>query len=57
VREGGEAALAKSYELPFGTFTGWEITEICMANMHYHVGQINYIQLLYGDSVFHFPGR
>jgi hypothetical protein len=55
IREGGAKVLDAEYQLPFGTFTGWAISEICMANMYYHCGQINYIQLLYGDKEFHFP--
>ena len=55
VAKGGEERLAQEYEVPFGKFTGWFLAEISLANMHYHAGQINYIQLLYGDKEFHFP--
>jgi hypothetical protein len=29
--------------------------EMASRNMNYHVGQVNLMQLLYGDTTFHFP--
>ncbi len=51
-----ERVLVKSYAMPWGEITGGFMLGIAMANMHYHCGQINFIQCLYGDDVFHMPG-
>jgi hypothetical protein len=48
-------ALNETITTPRGTITVPMLLEIALANMHYHVGQINYIQLLYGDTEFRFP--
>ncbi|MBI1334376.1 MAG: DinB family protein [Armatimonadetes bacterium] len=35
--------------LPWGSYTLAEVMGFPMWNLHYHMGQINYIQTLYGD--------
>jgi hypothetical protein len=56
VRDLGEDALTKTYTLPWGSMPGSFLVSMPASNMVYHGGQINYVQRLYGDTVFHFPG-
>ena len=49
--------VEKLYETPFGPMPGAMLMQIALANMQYHGGQINLIQLLYGDPKFYVPGR
>jgi hypothetical protein len=56
MREQDESIFAKTFALPWGEVSGAFLIGITTANMHYHNGQINYIQCLYGDDVFHRPG-
>lgn len=55
VRGCDESFLEKKFQMPFGEWTGQMLISIPNANMHYHIGQINYTQNLYGDDVFHVP--
>lgn len=56
VRRHDESVLNTTFTMPWGEVTGGMLLGITRANMHYHNGQINYIQCLYGDDVFHVPG-
>src|ERR1700733_13731154 len=49
------AALAKEYITHRGPMPGALVIQFPLRNMTYHIGQINMIQLLYGDTDFH-PG-
>lgn len=49
--------VAKEYETPFGPMPGAMLMQIALNNMSYHGGQVNLIQLLYGDPRFYIPGR
>ena len=57
VRSMTPEALNKSYETPFGPMPGAMLLQIALGNTQYHGGQINLIQLLYGDEKFYVPGR
>jgi hypothetical protein len=57
VRGMDEAALTKLYDSPFGPMPGSFLMQIALLNMNYHGGQVNLIQLLYGDPKFYVPGR
>ena len=57
IRKQDESVLQKSFAMPWGEVDGNFLLGITRANMHYHNGQVNYIQCLYGDDVFHVPGR
>ena len=50
-------AVEKTYETPFGPMPGKMLLQIALGNMQYHGGQVNLIQLLYGDAKFYIPGR
>jgi hypothetical protein len=50
-----DADLEKTFEHPRGTMLGRNLIIMPMRNMGYHIGQLNYIQLLYGDTEFHAP--
>jgi len=45
--------LAKEYATHRGPMPGALVMQFPVRNMTYHMGQINMIQLLYGDTVFH----
>ena len=51
------ADVEKLYETQFGPMPGSLLMQIAIANMQYHGGQVNLIQLLYGDPKFYVPGR
>ena len=46
-------ALAKTYQTHRGPMIGALLIQFPVRNMTYHMGQINFIQLLYGDKEFH----
>lgn len=46
--------LAREYPLRW-PMTGYQVIEFPYRNMTYHGGQLNLLQLLYGDSEFHIP--
>lgn len=56
LRTHDETVLVRKFAMPWGEIDGAFLLGITRANMHYHNGQINYIQCLYGDDVFHMPG-
>lgn len=55
VRGMSEDDLGKTYQTAFAPLPGAVVMELPMANMHYHAGQVNYVQLLYGDGKFDVP--
>lgn len=57
VRKLTSDAVERVFETKMGPLPGAILMELPMANMHYHSGQINMIQLLYGDETFHVPPR
>ena len=50
-----EADLSKKFDVGFGQFPGAAVVSIPGWNMIYHCGQVNMIQMLYGDMEFHMP--
>ena len=45
--------LTKTITIPFGPNHDWPIADILHLhtwNLHYHTGQVNYVQTLYGDK-------
>lgn len=50
-----ESCFTRAYDLGFAKFSGAMILRIAAANTYYHGGQLNYVQLLYGDAEMHFP--
>lgn len=50
-----DADLARTFATRRGPMPGAYLIEMATRNMHYHTGQVNLFQLLYGDAVFHFP--
>ena len=53
IRETREEDLEKTISIPFGKTHDWKIVDILNLhawNLHYHTGQVNYIQTLYGDK-------
>jgi len=49
----GPEELAKEYTTHQGPMPGALVMQFPVRNMTYHMGQINMIQLLYGDAAFH----
>ena len=50
-----DADLEKTIVTRRGPLPCAHVIEMATRNMHYHTGQVNLLQLLYGDAVFHFP--
>lgn len=53
IRNTSDADLEKTIVIPFGKNHDWKIADILnlhVWNLHYHTGQVNYIQTLYGDK-------
>jgi uncharacterized damage-inducible protein DinB len=48
-------ALAGTILTRRGEMPGTMVIEMASRNMNYHTGQVNLLQLLYGDTTFHFP--
>ena len=51
-----ESDLRVTMHVPFGPNPNWPFYNVMMLhvwNCHYHTGQLNYIQTLYGDTDFH----
>ena len=50
-----DESLDKLFPVPWGTGTlsGRNLVILCYWNMVYHLGQINYIQTMYGDKEMH----
>lgn len=55
VRGLSDEALARTYHTRRGAMAGANLIEMPYRNMTYHGGQVNLIQLLYGDGEFHIP--
>lgn len=55
LRSSDDSVFQRKFQMPWGEVTGEFLIDITIANMHYHNGQLNYIQCLYGDDVFHAP--
>lgn len=55
IRSLPDDALNNNFTTRRGEMPGFLVIEIPSRNMNYHVGQINLIQLLYGDTTYHFP--
>ncbi len=50
-----DSELERIIELPFGKFPAKQAAGIANANMLYHWGQVNYIEILDGDKEFRIP--
>jgi len=57
LRSCDESIFDQKFQFPFGELSGTMLVTIPVSNMHYHAGQVNYVQCLYGDDVFHMPGK
>ena len=57
IRGMSEEDLNRTYQHPRGQFLGRNLIMMCLRNMAYHAGQINLIQMLYGDTEFHVPPK
>ena len=57
VRQMKPEALSQTFPTRFGPIPGVVLMQMAVGNLYYHGGQVNMIQLLYGDPVFHVPGR
>lgn len=55
IRSLGDTALTRSFVSWRGPVSGAVLIEIPYRNMAYHVGQVNFIQCLLGDTTFHTP--
>lgn len=55
VRSLSDDDLAREFRTRRGTMPGHVALELPYRNMHYHGGQINLLQLLYGDTEFRVP--
>ena len=55
IRAMTEGDLTRVYAHPRGQMQGQNILMMCLRNMAYHSGQINLLQMLYGDPEFHVP--
>ena len=55
VRALSDEDLAAEFTLRRGVMKGYQVIEFPYRNMAYHSGQLNYVQLLYGDAEFHIP--
>ncbi len=53
IRSTPDNQLSETIYIPFGKDHNWRVIDILHLqawNLHYHTGQINYIQTLYGDT-------
>ena len=55
IRSLTDADLERTFTTRRGEMPCTYLIEMAVRNMHYHTGQVNLFQLLYGDAVFHFP--
>ncbi|CAN5181163.1 hypothetical protein BH11PAT4_BH11PAT4_3540 [soil metagenome] len=53
VSEFPDAELSETVDLPWGKLTYFEVASYAYWNLMYHLGQIAYVQTLYGDGDFH----
>ncbi len=49
--------LEKTFQHPRAAMLGKNVILMPMRNMGYHIGQLNQIQMLYGDAEFHVPAN
>ena len=54
IRGMSDEDLEREYRLRWH-MTGYQVIEFPYRNMSYHGGQVNQLQLLYGDTEFHIP--
>ncbi len=57
IRALSEEDLVRVYAHPRARIPGENLIMMPYRNMGYHVGQINLIQMLYGDAEFHLPPK
>jgi len=55
VRGLSDEDLQAEFVLRRGAMKGYQVIAFPLRNMTYHGGQLNYLQLLYGDTTFHIP--
>ena len=55
IRSLTDAQLEQEHALGRWKMTGYQVIEFPYRNMTYHGGQLNLLQLLYGDTEFHIP--
>ncbi|MGC4045726.1 MAG: hypothetical protein QM758_18205 [Armatimonas sp.] len=55
IRSLPDEALEATYQTFFAPLPGRILLTIPLVNMNYHNGQLNLLQLLYGDAESHFP--
>lgn len=55
VRNLDDQALMRPYDTGVGVIPGAIVLQFAASNMAYHIGQINFIQTLYGDTEFRLP--
>jgi uncharacterized damage-inducible protein DinB len=55
LRDMSDTDLERIYNHPRAQMLGANLILMPLRNMTYHAGQINFIQTLYGDTVFHVP--
>jgi len=55
VRDMPDSAFTQIYDTGWAKLSGAVLIELAANNMHYHAGQVNYVQMLAGDKEFHFP--
>ena len=53
IRAQDESVFGKKFMMPWGEVDGAFLISVPIMNMSYHGGQINYVQMLYGDTEFH----
>jgi len=57
IRSLNDDDLNRNFQHPRATIVGRNLILQPMRNMIYHMGQLNLIQMLYGDGEFHVPGN
>lgn len=55
VRGLDDSTLDSVYQTPMGAMPGRVVLGIALGHMFYHGGQVNMVQLLYGDTEFRYP--
>ena len=53
LRSASESSLSTPVDTPFGELPIIALAKIAPRHIMYHSGQLNYIQTIYGDDVFH----
>jgi hypothetical protein len=57
MRSADESVLDGTFKMPWGEAPASFMISLAVANMNYHGGQINAIQMMLGDQEFHFQRR